>query len=141
MTTTNSTNQETLNLKTYYKELGQLLYAVAYSDGKVRQQEVDALREFVVKELLPLEHSSDSSGMNKVFYTQFEFDDYAKNGLPYQLVFMNFLAYLKANANYITESHKSLIIAAVEKVAASYKNVNKKEEELIETLKMELSKL
>ena len=141
MTKTNPINPETLNLKTYYKELGQLLYAVAYSDGKVRQQEVDALREFVLKELLPLEHSSDSSGMNKVFYTQFEFDDFAKNQQPFQLVFLNYIKYLKANSTYITDNHKSSILKAVEKVAGAYKNVNKKEEELIETLKMELAKI
>ncbi len=139
--TTNSSNPTTLNLKLFYKELGQLLYAVAYADGKIRKQEVEALREFVVKELLPSEYSIDSSGMNQVFYTQFEFDEFAKNAVPTQAVFANYITYLKENAIHLTEKHKTSILHAVEKVAGAYKHTNKKEEELIIALKTEINHL
>ena len=138
---TNSNNTPTLNLKLFYKELGRLLYAVAYADGKIRKQEVDALREFVIQELLPSEYSVDSSGMNQVFYTQFEFDEFAENCMPAQVVFMNYITYLKANATHLTEKHKTSILHAVEKVADAYKHTNKKEEELIAVLKTEISNL
>ncbi len=74
------------------------MYAVAYSDGKVRKKEVDALREFVLKELAPSEPSTDFSGMNQAFYTQFEFEDIANKNGPATIVFLSFVEYLKKNA-------------------------------------------
>lgn len=141
MTLNQNNNQQDFNLKLFYKELGQLLYAVAYADGKVRKQEVDALHEFILKELLPLEHTVDSSGMNQAFYTQFEFSEFAEKCTPPQLVYMNYLSYLKSNAKHLTDKHKASIINAVKKVADAYKHINKKEQELVDSLKMELDKL
>ena len=84
-----------LNYKDFYKELGQLLYAIASSDGQIDKKEVEALQEFVLKELASFEPASDSSGMNLAFYTQFEFEDMENKKAPAQEVFTSFLAYLK----------------------------------------------
>lgn len=54
MFSSNNTSNSELNDKQSYKELEHFLYAVAYSDGKVRKKEVDAQREFVLTELAPL---------------------------------------------------------------------------------------
>lgn len=136
-----TTSENKLNLKLFYKELGQLLYAVAMSDGKVRKQEFEAVDKFIYDELLPIEHSSDSSGMNKAFYSEFEFEDIMSKKLPAQLVFDNYLTYLKSNAPFLTDQHKSIIVNAVERVADAYKNTNKKEEEMINILKSEINNL
>jgi hypothetical protein len=136
-----TSSENKLNLKLFYKELGRLLYAVAYSDGKIRKQEVEALNNFIYKELLPIEFSSDSSGMNQAFYTEFEFDELIKENLPPQLVFHNYITYLKANAPFITNQHKLSIISSVEKVANAYKHINKKEDDIIELLKEEIKHL
>lgn len=134
------TNSE-LNYKQFYKELGHLLYAVAYSDGKVRKKEVDALREFVLKELAPFETSTDSSGMNQAFYTQFEFDDIANKNEEAIIVFSSFMNYVQKNTSNINEHLKSAIIQAVEKVAQAYKKTNKLEQEMIDKLKAEIASL
>lgn len=131
-------NEAGLNYKQFYKELGHLLYVVAYSDGEIRKKEVDALREFVLKELAPLEHSSDSSGMNKAFYTQFEFDDIARNQAPANEVYSSFVRYLNENAYYIDSQLKTSIIKAVETVANAYKKTNKKEQEMIDKIMEEI---
>ncbi len=130
-----------LNYKQFYKELGRLLYAISSSDGKVRKQEVEALREFVLKELAPFEPSSDSSGMNKAFYTQFEFDDVLKKQISATEAFLDFSNYIKINAKHIDEHLKTSIINAVEKVASAYKKTNKKENEMINKLKQEIASL
>ncbi len=139
--TKNSFSESGLNLKNFYKELGQLLYSVAYADGTVRKQEVEALREFILKDLLPIEFSHDSSGMNHAFYTQFEFEELAEKKTPPQLVFLNFHQYLKDHAAQIDAVRKEAIVKSVEKVAAAYKGINKTEQELIDTLKTEIAKL
>jgi uncharacterized tellurite resistance protein B-like protein len=131
-------NQSGLNYKQFYKELGHVLYVVAYSDGEIRKKEVDALREFVLKELAPAEHSSDSSGMNKAFYTQFEFDDIAKSQMPAAEVYRSFVKYLNDNAYLINSHLKISIIKAVETVANAYKKTNKKEQEMIDKIMEEI---
>ncbi len=131
-------NESGLNYKQFYKELGQLLYVVAYSDGEIRKKEVDALREFVLKELAPSEHSSDSSGMNKAFYTQFEFDDIAKNQIPTSEVYKSYVKYLNENSHHINNELKIAIIKAVEAVANAYKKTNKKEQEMIDKIMEEI---
>ena len=137
----NNTIPTGLNYKQFYKELGHLLYAVSCTDGKVRKQEVEALREFVLKELAPFEPTSDSSGMNQAFYTQFEFDDIAEKQQPASEVFSQFLNYLKKNAPSINSHLKTAIIASVEKVADAYKKTNKLEREMINNLKQEIKAL
>lgn len=132
---------EELNYKQFYKEFGRLLYAIAGSDGKIRKKEVDALREFVLKELVPLEPASDSSGMNQAFYTQFEFEETVGKHLSASEVFIVFIQYLKNNAALINEQLKSSIIKAVEKVAHAYKKTNKLEQEMINKLKEEIAVL
>jgi hypothetical protein len=139
-TSKNITNAE-LNYKQFYKELGHLLYAVAYSDGKVRKKEVDALREYVLKELAPFEPSTDSSGMNQAFYTQFEFEDIASKNEPTTIVFLSFVEYLKKNAAQMDDHLKTAIVKAVEKVAQAYKKTNKLELEMINKLQKEIAAL
>lgn len=139
-TSTNNLSTE-LNYKQFYKELGHLLYAVAYSDGKVRRKEVDALREFVLKELAPFEPTTDSSGMNQAFYAQFEFEDIANKNEDATMVFLSFTQYLQKNASNINEQLKTSIIKAVEKVAQAYKKTNKLEQEMIDKLKEEIAAL
>lgn len=136
----NITNSE-INYKQFYKELGHLLYAIAYSDGKVRKKEVDALREFVLKELAPFEPSKDSSGMNQAFYTQFEFEDVANKNNSASIVFLSFVEYLKKNAVQMNDHLKTSIVKAVEKVAQAYKKTNKHELEMINKLKEEIEVL
>lgn len=139
MNTQSNVKSKELNYKQFYKELGHLLYAIANSDGKVHKKEVDALREFVLKKLAPFEPTSDSSGMNQAFYTQFEFDDIADKHIPASEVFMSFVLYLKKNAPLLNEQLKSLIIKAVETVAHAYKKTNKMEQELVDKLKEEIA--
>ena len=130
-----------LNHKQFYKELGQLLYAVAVTDGKVRKKEVEALQEFLLKEVAPIELGSDSSGMNNAFYAQFKFAEMVSEHLPANIVFSSFINYLKRNREFIDDKLKSIIINAVEKVSAALYNTNKHEQEMIALLKTEIKNL
>jgi uncharacterized tellurite resistance protein B-like protein len=127
------------NVKQFYKELGHLLYAVAIADGKIQNKEIKTLREFVSRELALSESSSDSSGMNQAFYVDFEFDDYANHKINMQEAHDSFIKFLEAN---ITEIDPKLIeksIEAIEKVASSFRNVNKQERKIVDKIKKEIA--
>jgi hypothetical protein len=127
-----------LNLKQFYKELGKLLYSVAYADGKVRKQEVEALKTFVLKELAPAEHSTDASGMNQAFYAQFEFESLEEKHEPPHLVFLKFLNYLRDHKQLMNAFQKESIVKSIQRVADAYKKTNKQEQELIDIIKEEV---
>lgn len=63
------------NIKQYYKELGKLVYAIALADGVIQEEERNELHHFVLTQLAHCEKSYDSSGMNKAFYVDFEFEE------------------------------------------------------------------
>jgi hypothetical protein len=127
-----------LNVKEFYRELGALLYAIAYSDGKVRKKEFQALREFLLREVAPAEHEYDSSGMNKAFYTEFSFEAENEMHEAASEAFDRFVSYFRKNHKLIERPQKELILRAVDKVATAYKRTNKKEREMVRRLKLEL---
>ncbi len=130
-----------LNLKQFYKELAHVWYAIAFADGAIQKEETEALRSIILKKLLPLELEEDSSGMNMVFYSQFEFDELISKRAPAHLTFLQFLNYLKSNAANLTDRHKRIIIDSVRTIAESYNRPEKKEKELIGLLITEITNL
>lgn len=131
----------TVNMKQFYKELGKLLYAIAFADEKIEKQEVAKLEEIILKNFAPLEHTSDSSGMNQAFYASFEFEECAKNKIPAKEAFTSFLGFIDANILELDPAIIERTIKATKQVAASFKGINKKEEEMIKYIETQISKL
>ena len=133
--------KNTLNIKQFYKELGRLLYAVAMADKKIQKKEVKALHEFVARELALSEPSSDSSGMNQAFYADFEFDEYTNKNISIKEAHDSFMKFLDANIIEIGPKLIEKSIQAIEKVAGSFRKVNKKERMMIDKIKAEIEKI
>jgi hypothetical protein len=131
----------TSNVKQFYKELGRLLYGVALSDKKIQHKEVNALQEFVSKELALSERESDSSGMNKAFYASFEFEAYADKHISVQEAHDSFIKFLDANIMEIKPELIEKAIEAIEKVATSFRKVNKQERAIINMIKTEIREI
>lgn len=130
-----------MNMKQFYKELGRLLYAIAFADNKVSKEEISKLEEIVSKEFAPFEHTSDSSGMNQAYYTSFEFEECYKNKMRVEQAFTSFLEFVDAHIMEIDPSIIAKTIKATKKVAGAYNGTNKKEREMIKHIEEELTKL
>jgi hypothetical protein len=133
----NDADDGNLNRKQFYRELGQLLYAVAVSDETIRKQERRAMQDLVLKELAHAEHSYDSSGMNKAFYTSFEFDELERNHVSAAAACNSFIGFYRANSARISESMRNAALKAIESVASAYRKVNRQEREILETIRRE----
>jgi hypothetical protein len=129
-----------VNMKQFYKELGKLLYAVAFADNKVRRQEISKLQEIVTKNFASFEERSDGSGMNLAFYTRFEFDKCARNKMSAQDAFESFLSFVDSHVMEIDPLIIERSIKATKEVAASFRSVNKKERDIIQHIEEELTK-
>ena len=125
--------KNTLNIKQFYKELGRLLYVVAMADK--------ALREFVSSELALSEPSSDSSGMNQAFYADFEFDEYSNKNISIKEAHDSFMKFLDANIMEIDPVLINKSVQAIEKIAGSFRKVNKKERIMIDKIKAEINEI
>ncbi|MBA3900738.1 MAG: universal stress protein [Bacteroidetes bacterium] len=123
-----------MSRKHFYQELGTLLYAIAFSDQRIRRKEKNAMRDFIWNVLLSSENKCDSNGVNLAMYTQCEFEDLEKNKVPAEKAFMEFLSWYKANEEKIGAYDKGLFSLAAIQIAGSFKNINKKEKAYLEIL-------
>ncbi|MCX6297078.1 MAG: hypothetical protein NTX97_13660 [Bacteroidetes bacterium] len=128
-------------LKQFYKQLGRLLYAIAKVDEKIQKKEVEALNEFVSKELAFFETSTDSSGMNQAFYTYFEFEECINKKISIEEAHASFVNFLDANIIDLDFTLIEKSITAIEKIAGAYRKINKKEKQLINTTKSRIRSL
>lgn len=129
----------TLNMKQFYKELGKLLYAIAFADNKVRKQEMLKLHEIVSENFAALEYTSDSSGMNLAYYADFEFEECLKNRITAKEAFTSFLEFVNMHISEIDPLIIRKTIKATKEVADSYKNTNKSEGAMINSIEAELT--
>jgi hypothetical protein len=118
------------NVKQYYKELGKLVYAVAMVDGKVQEEERDRLHSFVLKKLAINEHESDSSGMNKAFYVDFEFEDLENNNVDANGAIRSFSKFVHENYEKGDEKLLSRSIKLLKEVSLAF--TDRKEKDIIE---------
>lgn len=130
-----------LNKKQFYKELGRLLYAVAMVDGKVKKKEIDALHDFVSRELAPFENESDSSGMNEAFYTDFEFDEYLDHHVTIESAHDSFVKYLQEHVTDIDPVLVDKSLKAIDKIATAFREMNAKEKAMIHKIKTEIKEI
>lgn len=121
------------NIKQYYKELGKLVYAVAIADGAVQTEEREKLHEMVIKELAAYENDSDSSGMNKAFYVDFEFEFSEQNHPEINSTIKSFNRFVKDNREAGDKDLLTHTLSLLDKVANAY--VKKKEMDIIDVVR------
>lgn len=121
------------NVKQYYKELGRLVYAVAMADGSIQPEERQALHETVLKELAANEMDADSSGMNKAFYVDFEFD-FSENQHPKMTdAVRSFNQFVKTNSERGDKALLDRSVNLLERVAMAY--TRQREKDILEVVK------
>ena len=127
------------NIKQYYKELGKLVYAVAVADGSIQVEEREKLHQFVLKEMANNEHSVDSSGMNQVFYVDFEFDAAEERQLSPEEVVKSYSRFVHNNSEAEDGSLIRNSLRLLEAVAAAYSKRN--ERSIIENVREEMKEI
>lgn len=125
----------------FYQELGKLLYAVAKADGTVSKNEVKAMHDSVLLDIVPLEDSTDEFGTDAAHYVEMQFETLEVNNADPDECFQSFIDYVKDHHTAFNNELKELIINVSEKVANSYYGTNSKEQKLLNQLKEKLRKI
>ena len=124
--------------RSYYKELGKLLYAVAKADETINPNEVKELKRIIKSELVPAEKETDKFGTDAAFYTEFEFETYEEMDIDAELAYDSFISFVKEHDNYVTLEMREKAYFIATNVSDSFKGKNKAEKSLINRLKKDL---
>lgn len=119
----------------FYKELGKLLYAMALADNTISNEEKEEVSKQIAERLLHKEMDADQFGSNEAWITQFSFDTTEDAGENAEEAFEEFLSFVKQYRNELTAQEIDICYKLSEHVANAYRHVNKKESNILRTLR------
>lgn len=125
----------------FYQNLGKLFYAIAASDGSVRDAEFDKLKTFVKKQWLTIDDIEDGFGTDAAYQIEVVFDwlnrDEEYNA---KTCYDDFVSFKKSQSHLFTEDVKRLILKTASSIAHAFAGINKAELIMLAKLDMELKK-
>ncbi|MDO6596134.1 hypothetical protein Q4512_04350 [Oceanihabitans sp. 2_MG-2023] len=131
-------HKTTLN---FYKNLGNLFYAIAAADKSITPLEVITLKEIIKSKWLKTETLKDTFGTDSAYQIEFIFDIlHRENNLDVEKCYADFINYKKAQNHFFSPSVNQLILQTANAIANSFSGKNKSELILLAKLEMELRK-
>ena len=113
---------------TFYQNLGKLFYAIAASDGNVRDLEFNKLKAFVKKQWLDVDDINDAFGTDAAYQIEVVFDWLNHDdALNVQACYDNFVAYKKDQSHLFTDDVRRLILKTASSIAYAFSGINKSE--------------
>ena len=98
-----------MNYSKFYIQFGKLLYAIAKSDGKVQEEEIDEFYRIVKRELQTIQDKSGANQDNSIF-SEFEFEQLVFADADKEKTFETFLDFIRENHDDITPEIRELSI-------------------------------
>lgn len=116
-----------MTYKNFYAEVGKLLYALAKADGSIPQEEIKAIHNLVLNDLVPLEDSTDEFGTDSAFYVEMEFDYLNENLYDADVAFNSFIDYVEDHYSAFDNGLKQTIMKVAETLTNSFHETNIKD--------------
>jgi hypothetical protein len=108
----------------FYKEVGNLFYAIAAIDGKINRSEKKMITTLVRYTWRPLENSTDDYGTDAANIILFQFDvNEELNASPNER-FQSFVYYFEENRKDINSSLREKILSGARNIAESTRKIN-----------------
>tara|TARA_R110002050_G_scaffold297339_2_gene458641 strand:+ start:55274 stop:55675 length:402 start_codon:yes stop_codon:yes gene_type:complete len=117
--------------KNFYSEVGKLLYALAKADGNIATEEVKAIHQLILKDLVPLEKSTDEFGTDSAYYVEMEFDYLNENFAEPEDAFESFIDYVTDHYTAFDSHLKEAIYRVAETLTNSFHETNIKDHYMI----------
>jgi hypothetical protein len=113
-----------LNSRRFYKELGNLFYAIAAADKKIRPEERKILHEEILFAWQHHDHSMDRFGSDRAFLIEFEFETMEDEFETAENAFLSFVRFFKENENEIDIANRIKIFNSARHIAESVRKIN-----------------
>ncbi len=121
--------------KNFYSEVGKLLYAIAKADGTIEPKEIKAIHQMVLKDLVPLESSTDEFGTDSAFYVEMEFDYLNEKLYDPDVAFNSFIDYVQDHFSAFDAKMKKAVFNVANTLTDSFHETNIKDHYMIEKLR------
>lgn len=121
--------------KNFYAEVGKLLYALAKADGNITQEEIKEIHQMVIKDLVPLETSTDEFGTDSAFYVEMEFDFLNENFVEPDQAFNSFVDYVDEHYTAFDNKLKEAVFNVANTLTQRFHETNIQDHYMIERLK------
>lgn len=118
--------------KEFYAAFGNLLYALAMSDGALQQAEKECILKLVKEKLVPLENFKDVNGSDLAYYAIFAFETADDQIESVEDALTQFVDYVKEHEEKLGREQIKVFNSIIKEVAKSYGRVTKKEQEIID---------
>ncbi|MCZ2458076.1 MAG: hypothetical protein LC128_00490 [Chitinophagales bacterium] len=119
----------------FYKELGNLFYAIASADKKIGPQEKVKLDEEVQFAWRHYDDSTDRFGSDRAFLIEFEFETMEDQMASAEEAFQSFETYFGESKDEIDETTRKRIFNSAKHIAESIREINTPEHKYLDRLK------
>lgn len=123
----------------FYKELGNLFYAIAATDKNIGPQEKKKLDEEVQFAWRHYDHSTDRFGTDRAFLIEFEFEAMEDEMASAEDAYLSFEYYFTENKNQIDELTRKRIFNSARHIAESIRKINVAEHKYLNRVKQLLN--
>lgn len=117
-----------------YTELGKLFYHLAAADGKVQEEEKEALHKIIKTRWKLLEDSADEFGTDMANLIEFSFD-YESSEIETENGLESFTDFYKQNKGQFKSAITKRILETAEEISEAYRGKNKEEKEIVKNLR------
>lgn len=111
----------------FYKELGNLFYAIAAADKKISEKERKALDEEVQFAWKHYDHSMDRFGSDRAYLIEFEFETMEDNDEPAESAFRSFQDFFNEYAEEFDAPTRHRIFNSARHIAEGMRKINQEE--------------
>ena len=115
------------NSRRFYKELGNLFYAIAAADKNISEKEKKALDEEVQFAWKHYDHTTDRFGSDRAFLIEFEFETMEDMDEPAETAYQSFESFFKEYQSEIDESTRTRIFNSARHIAEGMRKINQEE--------------
>lgn len=119
------------DFKAFYKELGNLFYAIANADDNIQPEEKKRMEDQIRFNWKHLEPSMDEYGTDASYIILFEFDTAQESGMPAEKALASFEEFFRDNESSIDTGLRKRIFNSCKQIAETFRKINNKELEML----------
>lgn len=118
-----------------YKELGNLFYAIAAADKKIRPEEKQTVHDEVMYSWKHYENSLDRFGSDRAFLIEFEFETLEDESVSAETAFSLFESFFRMHEKEFDSASRIRIFNSARHIAESVRKINHDELQYLVRLK------
>lgn len=116
-----------LDSRRFYKELGNLFYAIAAADNSITQKEKKKLDDEVQFAWKHYDHTTDRFGSDRAFLIEFEFETMEDASETAENAYQAFETFFREKEKEIDELTRKRIFNSARHIAESIRGINQEE--------------